>query len=152
MAVKDNPPRRTSRKTADDSQRRQLQAVDMQIRGLSFQEIADALGYADRAAAHNAYTAGLKLLPEVDDREAMLRVEAARLDALLGAQWPKAMKGDSEAARTVLAIMQRRAKLFGLDAPTKLEHKVTAELDQQIEDMLAEMARQPGAPAESHPG
>ena len=34
------------------------------------------------------------------------------------AVWPRALSGDLDAIRTVLSIMGRRAKLFGLDAPT----------------------------------
>ena len=45
------------------------------------------------------------------------------------------------ASSIVSPAMNRRAKLFGLDAPTKSEHKVTTELDEQIEELLAEMEK-----------
>lgn len=121
------------RRTAAEKQRR---AVEMRTTGASFQDIADALGYRDRSTARRSYLAGLSHLPELEDRDTMLRVESARLDALQAAVWKLAMTGDSESVRTVLRVMQRRAKLLGLDAPTKTEHKVTSELDAEIEQML----------------
>ena len=48
-------------------------------------------------------------------------MEVARLDRLLAAHWGKATKGDVNATRMVLTIMDRRAKLLGLDAPQKLD-------------------------------
>jgi hypothetical protein len=42
-------------------------------------------------------------------------LELMRLDQLLGAIWPQAMAGDTTAVDRVLAIMQRRARLMGLD-------------------------------------
>jgi hypothetical protein len=41
---------------------------------------------------------------------------------LLKAMWSKAMKGDVARVDRCLRIMERRAKLLGLDAPSKQEH------------------------------
>ena len=49
----------------------------------------------------------------------VLALELERLDALTLAAWPRARAGDDRAIRVVLRIMQRRAKLLGLDAPLK---------------------------------
>ena len=50
-----------------------------------------------------------------------LRVlEEYRLDALLMVLWPQVMGGDQGAVDRVLRVMQRRAALRGLDAPTKV--------------------------------
>jgi hypothetical protein len=46
--------------------------------------------------------------------------------------------------QNALAVMARRARMLGLDAPTKSEHKVTSELDAEIETMLAEMTKLSG--------
>lgn len=42
-------------------------------------------------------------------------LEAERLDALQVRVWAKALKGDNDSVNTVLRIMQRRARLLGLD-------------------------------------
>lgn len=140
------PTRPTSAtRAAAEKQRR---AVELRTTGMSFDRIAEELHYRDRSSAHKAYLAGLAQLPALEDRTTMLQVETARLDALQAAVWSMAMAGESEAVRDVLAIMSRRARLLGLDAPTKTEHKVTSELDAEIEGMLADMAKlatgQPG--------
>ena len=46
------------------------------------------------------------------------RMELERLDAMLGALWPKAERGNLTAVDRVLHIMERRAKLLGLDTPS----------------------------------
>jgi hypothetical protein len=48
--------------------------------------------------------------------------------------WAKACAGDHLAALTVIRCMDRRSRLLGLDAPTKLE--VTTELDEEITQLL----------------
>ena len=48
-------------------------------------------------------------------------MEVARLDRLLMGHWTKAIGGDVNATRTVLSIMDRRAKLLGLDAPQRID-------------------------------
>ena len=47
-------------------------------------------------------------------------IELQRLDSLLFSIWPEAQKGTLKAVDMVVKIMERRAKLLGLDAPTKL--------------------------------
>lgn len=47
-------------------------------------------------------------------------IEAFRLDQLQVVAWRQAMNGDLSATDRVLRIMERRAKLQGLDAPTQL--------------------------------
>jgi hypothetical protein len=116
----------------------------MRTTGATFDQIADELHYRDKSGARRAYLAGLRHLPEIEDRDTMLRVESARLDALQHAVWSKAMKGDKDAVQNALAVMARRARMLGLDAPTKSEHKVTSELDAEIETMLAEMTKLSG--------
>lgn len=115
-------------------------AVQLHARGFTFQQIADELGYSGRQAAEKAYRRGQKALPPVPGREDLIAQEAKALNDLQAALWPEAMKGDTESARTVLTVMARRAKMFGLDAPTKVEQRVTSELDQEIERMLGELA------------
>ena len=47
--------------------------------------------------------------------------ESERLDRLLDGVWAKATKGQTPAIRAAIALMERRARLWGLDQPTKLE-------------------------------
>ncbi len=50
----------------------------------------------------------------------MRKLENERLDALLLAVWPAAKRGDVASVNAALRIMDRRAKLNGLDRPTVL--------------------------------
>jgi hypothetical protein len=71
------------------------------------------------------------------------QLEGARLDTLQAQWWPHAIRGDYPAAKFVLRIMERRAKLFGLDAPQQVRVS-TPDLDRRIEEMLTELATMPG--------
>jgi hypothetical protein len=94
------------------------QALELRRSGESYQEIADRLGYANPSGAYDAVMGALKATlaePAADVR----RMEADRLDRLTLAAWPLATSGDLKAMDRVLSIMDRRARLLGLDAPTR---------------------------------
>lgn len=59
-------------------------------------------------------------LPETDLME-LRRADLERLDVMLPNNILMAVAGDKDAVSSVLKIMERRAKLLGLDAPTKQE-------------------------------
>jgi hypothetical protein len=95
---------------------KQLEALRMRMAGKSYFDIAEALGYAGWSGAHKAVSAGLKkTLQEPADE--VRRLEIERLDNLLESIWQYRMKPDY--LDRILKIMERRAKLLGLDAPTK---------------------------------
>lgn len=97
-----------------NARERQRQAVELRKQGSSFDEIARALGYNNRGAAYKAVQAVLSRL----DREAgpeVLNLELARLDTMQRVLAPKVLKGSERAVDSTLRIMERRAKLLGLD-------------------------------------
>ncbi len=99
---------------------RQLKALELRKAGVPYQTIADQLGYSDRGSAYNSVQTALKkTLAEPADE--VRRLELERLDALLMGMYPQARKGNQGAVDRCLRIMERRAKLLGLDAPTKAE-------------------------------
>src|SRR6476659_9464203 len=83
---------------------RHARAIQLATEGMTYQEIADDLGYANRGTVHHivhdALTRDRK--DAVDDH---LQWEMARLDALQVALWDKAMSGDVDAAHEVRAII-----------------------------------------------
>ena len=105
----------------------------MRASGASFRAIGAALGI-DHTWAR---TLLLKALEEVTDETAeMLRKqEGERLDLLQRGVWADALAGDTKATTAVLRIMERRAKLFGLDAPIKVA--VDADVDAQIAELAS---------------
>ena len=98
---------------------RQRQALQLRAGGATYQQIADALGYRGAAGALKAVRAGL-LATLQEPADELRTLELARLDALLRAVWPKAMRGELTAVDRVLKIMERRANLLGLDAPVRV--------------------------------
>jgi hypothetical protein len=101
---------------------RRTQALALRRGGATFGQIAAFLGVSE-ARAHKIVTQQLQRLNKTraESAAAVLRLELERLDGLFMALWPKARSGDGAAVDRVLAIMARRAKLLGLDAPEKRE-------------------------------
>lgn len=101
--------------TAHDNQ---LKALELRKAGVSYQRIAETLGYKDSSGAWRAVKAALKkTLQEPADELRTLEIE--RLDAMLSAIWASVKQGQYGAQDRALKIMERRAKLLGLDAPVK---------------------------------
>ncbi len=102
----------------EEAQRRR-RALELRVAGATYEEIAEALGYVSRGTAWKAvwraYREGLR-----DPAEHLRELETERLDRLQKAWWTKALGGDVSAFRYLLRLMERRAKLLGLDAPTKI--------------------------------
>ena len=75
--------------------------------------------------------------------------ELDRLERLQRSWWLPALSGDERAARVVLSVMDRRAKLLGLDAPIKSEIKVeqvdAASIDAEVARLVAMLEKQPNA-------
>jgi len=95
---------------------RQRQALELRRAGLTFQQIATRLGYAHAAGAYHAVQRGLKVTLQ-EPADELRTLECARLDALQEKVWSKAIAGDARSVDRVLAIMKRRSRLLGLDAP-----------------------------------
>ena len=122
---------------------RLAKAVEMRKAGATYSLIATQLGYADESGAFRAVHRALQALNEkiAEDLTEMKRLELERLDRLMVTLWPKATQGHLASVDRVLRIMERRAKLLGLDAPTKGEHKVSATFQATEEPMTLEEAQ-----------
>lgn len=99
---------------------RAVQAFELRKNGASLRQIAEQLGYADPSGAHKAIMTLLKR-ERVEAVEDYRKVELARLDAMLLAIASQVRSGHLGAIDRALKIMERRAKLLGLDAPEKLD-------------------------------
>ena len=102
-------------------QQRRAEALAMRAAGHTFDVIGERLGVT-RQAAQQLVARAVAALP-VESLDAVRQLESERLDGLLAAVWPSAESGDVRAVDRVLRIMERRARLLGLDGgdPTEDE-------------------------------
>lgn len=118
------------------------QAFDLRKRGHTYREIGIRLGVT-KQAAHKAVKRVLEHLATelAEDVPRVRAMELERLDALLEGRWDAAVAGDDSALDRVLRIMERRAKLTGIDAPEK--HAVggvgdfSEKTDEELESIIA---------------
>jgi len=123
-----------NRLTAVERQRR---ALELRISGATYVEIADALGYGGPSSAHKAVKTALrKTLQEPADD--LREIEVARMDVMLQSLWPKVLAGSARSVEVAIKVLERRAKLLGLDAPLKFS----------VEQIIAETAERHGLTAD----
>jgi len=95
---------------------RDLMALQLRLRGESWQRIADQMGFRHPSQAYAIWKRAMdRTCREVADNTRKL--ESDRLDALWRVMFAKAMAGSCQAVDRCLMIMDRRARLWGLDAP-----------------------------------
>lgn len=96
---------------------RRAQAIQLRMSGVDWQTIAVKLGYSDKGAACKDVMRALEANQEAARKagEDLRILELARLDRMQAAIWASAIKGDVKAIDALLRLMQRRARMFGLD-------------------------------------
>lgn len=102
---------------------------DLRKAGKSYREIGKALGISRMTVCtrlNKAYRELKELnLKAAEDHRDM---ELARLDRVVAALEVKLARNDVNAAQAMVRVVERRAKLLGLDAPTKTESEHTVNL------------------------
>lgn len=116
-------------------------ALSLRLSGATWADIAISLGYpTPRAAMVAVERALVKQLSETD-REKMRVLAGARLERLLRGVWNKAIDPvDPEqltAVNRARELIDRHAKLFGLDAPTEIV--VHTPTQSELEDWVLRM-------------
>jgi hypothetical protein len=92
------------------------------MEGKTFDVIADEAGYNSKQAAYDAVKRALDAVTR-EPAEELIKLDLERLDVLWGIQFLNAQGGDVQAMAACMKIMERRAKLLGLDAPVKQDVK-----------------------------
>lgn len=124
-----------------DVKDREAQAIALRRQGLTYQAIADAMNISAPGAFQMVKRGLDRTLREVADDYRELEVQ--RLETALAAIWPKVIEGNLAAIDRMMRLVEVRAKLLGLNAPTKIEQEVTVfeggtELDREVQ-RLAEL-------------
>ena len=108
---------------------RALAALEMRKEGYTYRQIKDKLKYSSEGNACRAVTELLKSTAR-ESADGLREIELSRLDDWL-VRINKKLKSANgnlpELIKTGLRIVERRAKLLGLDAPLKLDARVIHE-------------------------
>lgn len=103
------------------AQERRARAVALRRAGVSFADIASQLGISKSAAHKTVSKALAELHAELTEQAHLLQAqEADRLDYAQARLAPQIAAGHLGAIDRLLRIMERRARLLGLDQPTKV--------------------------------
>ena len=106
-----------------DTLEKEAQVLSLRRLGATFDQIAKQLGYASGSGAYMAYRrACLKIIYE--EVEETRKMEMDRLDNAQTRIMPQVNLGNIPAINALLRIMERRARLLGLDMPIKHDVEV----------------------------
>lgn len=96
------------------------QAVELRKAGATYDQIGKSLGLS-RSRAHQLVQEGLEVIKEQIrvDANLVMALELDRLDSMLLSLWKD--KKNPRVADTILRIMERKHKLQGLEAPTRIQ-------------------------------
>lgn len=113
-------------------------ALQLRLEGYSYGKIAEACGVHKNAAWSAVQRALIRLQKQIDETaELVRRMELERLDLMLVPMMKMAIKGNQGAVDRALRIMERRARLLGLDAPQRMEMRDVTKEEETLEEMLA---------------
>ena len=124
---------------------RRARVVRLRLGGWSYEAIGAALDPpVSMQRAHQLYQDALRRIvaEPVDEHR---KTDLERLDLLWRGVLTDAMQGSPKHVIAAVRVLERRAKILGYDAPTKVEQRITveevSELDREIEQLLAERDR-----------
>ena len=118
---------------------RSNRALELRMAGATWQQVADQMGYKQKSSAQQAVRRAIERETErvADVRESYRTMQLLRIERSIRAIWPQVLQGDLFAIDRELKLMERQAKLLGLDAPTTITitDDTKSELTQLITDL-----------------
>lgn len=101
---------------------RQMQVFNLRRAGLDFANIARTVQppYKDESGARYGFHMAMRRR-HFDPPEELRKLEQERLDAIQVEMWKMVQQGSLKASEVALKVMDRRAKLLGLDKPMQVE-------------------------------
>jgi hypothetical protein len=115
-----------------------LKALELRKRGMNYSQIGEKLGCSRSTACRYVLSELENLADKCREEAVHVRdLELQRLDALYLKAWEAVEGGDLPAIDRCLRIMERRAKLLGLDAAQKVDVQGLMEIhfDKEDEDL-----------------
>jgi len=139
----------TVRTKPKDIERRErdLKCVELRKAGLTWQAIADQLGYASPGHAYDRFMAIMREYPR-EDIEATRNLIRDRYESMLRAIWPDVLRGKLLAIDRASRILENIAKLEGANRPEQVqvfygETELDAALRELEEQLRLRAAGQP---------
>ena len=122
-------------------------AVALYVYGASFTDIKNRVGYSSAWRARIAVEKALAASADsIEDRDKMRLVIRKRLNRLLASHMPKAVNPEDPQqlaySARVLAIIDRQAKLEGVDAPTQIQLTASDQHIQEFVEFMMPQARE----------
>ena len=93
---------------------RQRQALELRLAGVTFDRIAETVGFRSPQAAYDSVKRAMAAIPRPAAEE-LRALDLERLDRLLLTIWPRALGGDVNYIDRSLRILSQRARLMGYD-------------------------------------
>ena len=132
-------PQSAQQKVATHAKR--VRCVELAAQGLSYDAIAEAVGYSGRGSAYKAVSAALRA-QQAEAVDELRVLELERLDAMQRSCWDAAVAGDIASIDRVLRVIAARVRLLGLE---QLQDKPRSSGGR----LVSEEWRPESAPAES---
>ena len=113
----------------------ELTVIRERMAGKSLGQIEREHGYSN---AHRLFHRGMKR-PENQmlARQAQIQLEALRLDGLQDAIWPRAMSGEPRAIEVAIKLLERRARMLGLDFTDIVNSRLVEVEEEKVKLMAA---------------
>jgi hypothetical protein len=125
---------------------KEKRVLELRRGGLTFDLIAERVGYANASSAQKAYQRACSRVV-YEDVVALRNTEMDRLDIAQAAIWNEVLQGTVSAVMALIKIMERRARLLGLDVPIKTQLEVTHydydTIDAEVKRLVALLDSQP---------
>lgn len=118
---------------------RSMKALELRKAGATYENIAQMLGYSSKSTAFSAVNRLMQTAKREGSKEAF-EIELRRLDDLFMTLWPLARQGEMPAIDRCLRIMERRAKMLGIDAPDRSQQQIQQVIRVQYEEVTYQPA------------
>jgi DNA-binding CsgD family transcriptional regulator len=131
----------------EQKQERVARAFELRKAGKTYRQIAEMLDYSHEQVRKDISTILQSIAAETKASAVdLLSIELARLDDLQFGIWADARRGDKRAIDSVLRIMERRARLLGLDITRNLTVSITPDEivkmnDEELHELVSSISK-----------
>ena len=135
----------------EQKQERVARAFELRKAGKTYRQIAEMLDYSHEQVRKDISTILQSIAAETKASAVdLLSIELARLDDLQFGIWADARRGDKRAIDSVLRIMERRARLLGLDITRNFNVTITPDEivkmnDEELHELVSSISKNTSA-------